>query len=199
VAGAASGAEAVRGVIEEFLGSTHVFALALQNVLEARILSEVAGAELTAAQIRVLKLIGDARAQTIGDVANFLGVSDPAASKTVDRLVRRKLVLRTEREADRRASELALTEAGRALVGEYECARSRKLAEVFQEVPFADLERTAALLDRVARSIITHTPGAGRVCLQCGIYLKARCLMQQSQVSCPYRERAARRAGGDEP
>ena len=95
--------------IEEFLGSTHVFSLALTNVLEARILREVADAQLTAPQMKVLKLIAQSQAQTIGDVATFLGVSDAAASKTVDRLVRRKLVKRTEREADRRANELGLT------------------------------------------------------------------------------------------
>ncbi len=184
--------------IEEFLGSTHVFGLALQNVLEARTLREVAGAQLTSAQIRVLKLIAQARAQTIGDVAAFLGVSDPAASKTVDRLVRQKLVRRTEREADRRASELALSAEGRRIIAEYEEARNRKLAEVFREVPADELEKTAALLERVASAIVAHVAGSEKVCLQCGLYLKEKCLLQQAQRPCIYRQRAGRRESGEE-
>jgi DNA-binding MarR family transcriptional regulator len=193
----AGGGEAVQA-IEEFLGSTHIFGLALENMLEARILREVAGSELTAAQIRVLKLIAQARARTIGDVASFLGVSDPAASKTVDRLVKRKLVERTERAADRRANELALTATGQSVIAVYENVRNRKLAEVFEEVPAEDLEKTAALLERVAASIVTHTPGAEKVCLQCGIYLKERCLLQQSPFPCAYRKRCGRRERGEE-
>ena len=116
------------GPIEDFLGSAQVFALALVNVLEARILREVAGTQLTSPQMKVLKLV--AQRVSIGDIAKVLGVSDPAASKTVDRLVRRKLVRRTESEADRRANQLALTAPGSRIIAEYEAARNRRLAQV---------------------------------------------------------------------
>jgi DNA-binding MarR family transcriptional regulator len=170
-----------------------VFSLALTNVLEAKILQEV-GAELTAPQMKVLKLIAQSQAQTIGDVATFLGVSDAAASKTVDRLVRRKLVRRTEREADRRANELALTAAGARIVAEYASARNRRLAQVFREVAPEALEKTALLLDRIATSIVTHTTNPEEVCLQCGVYLKERCLLQDvARRTCSYRKRAERR------
>ncbi|MGE5648466.1 MAG: MarR family winged helix-turn-helix transcriptional regulator [Acidobacteriota bacterium] len=139
--------------IEEFLGTTHVFALALTNLLEASILREIAGAQLTGAQMKALKLIARAEAQTIGDVAAFLGVSDAAASKTVDRLVRRRLVRRTEREQDRRANELALTTAGTRIISQYEAVRERRLAEVFREVPSKELEKAASLLGRIAENI----------------------------------------------
>ncbi len=182
------------GAIEEFLGSTHVFALALRNVLEAEILREVAGAKLTAPQMKVLKLIAQSHVQTIGEVADFLGVSDAAASKTVDRLVRRKLVRRTEREADRRATELALTSAGNRIMAEYTSERNRRLAKVFREVPPEDLERTALLLDRIAASIVNQTAHPEEVCLQCGVYLKERCLLQEvARRTCSYRKRAERR------
>jgi DNA-binding MarR family transcriptional regulator len=182
------------GPIEDFLGSAQVFALALVNVLEARILREVAGTQLTSPQMKVLKLVAQARVKSIGDIAKVLGVSDPAASKTVDRLVRRKLVRRTESEADRRANQLALTASGSRIIAEYEAARNRRLAQIFREVPPEDLEKTAALLDRVAASIVTHAQNPEEVCLQCGVYLKERCLIQDvASRACSYRTRADRK------
>ena len=59
-------------------------------------------------------------ARTINDVALFLGVSDAAASKVVDRLVRRKLLPRTEGHPDRREIHLSLTESSRCLLAAYD-------------------------------------------------------------------------------
>jgi DNA-binding MarR family transcriptional regulator len=165
--------------IEEFLGSAYIFAVALGNVLEADILREVAGAQLTSPQIRVLKLIARGQTRSVGDVAKLLGVSNPAASQTVDRLVRRKLVRRTERETDRRANELELTAAASRLLAEYEDERGRRLERVFREVPPDDLRKTALLLDQVAASIVTHSANPEEVCLHCEVYLQERCPLRE--------------------
>jgi DNA-binding MarR family transcriptional regulator len=165
--------------IEEFLGSAYIFAVALGNVLEADILREVVGAQLTSAQIRVLKLIARGQTRSVGDVAKLLGVSNPAASQTVDRLVRRKLVRRTERETDRRANELELTAAASRILAEYEDERGRRLEQVFREVPLEDLRKTALLLDQVAASIVTHSVNPEEVCLHCEVYLQERCPLRE--------------------
>ena len=165
--------------IEEFLGSAYIFAAAVGNVLEADILREVAGARLTSSQIRVLKLIARGQTRSVGDVAKLLGVSNPAASQAVDRLVRRKLVRRTERETDRRANELELTAAARRILAEYGNERGRRLEQVFREVRPEDLWRTALLLDQVAASIVTHSMNPGEVCLHCEVYSEERCPLRE--------------------
>ncbi len=50
------------------------------------------------------------------EIAEHTGITDPAASQMVDRLVQRGLVERAENPDDRRVKQLAITDAGRALV-----------------------------------------------------------------------------------
>lgn len=87
--------------LDDFLGSAHVFSSAVSDVIEERLLAEVSGGLLTASQLKLLKLVAMADSHTIGDVAAFLGVSNAAASKAVDRLVRRNLLRRREDKKDR--------------------------------------------------------------------------------------------------
>jgi len=54
------------------------------------------GQQLSLSQLKILKLLDLTEAHNIGDVAAFLGVSDAAASKTVDRLARLRYLRRTE-------------------------------------------------------------------------------------------------------
>ena len=86
-------------VINDFLGSAHVFSLAVNELMEQKI-RETIGSELTLSQLKLLKLVSKTNAEKISDVAGFLGVSHPAASKAVDRLVRRGLVDRKEDAVD---------------------------------------------------------------------------------------------------
>lgn len=118
-------------------------------------------------------------AQTIGDVALFLAVSDAAASKAVDKLVRRRLLRRTEALSDRREIRLSLTPASRRILHAYEQGKERKLQRLFREFPADDLRRTAELLDRLSAGLIDHTADPEQICLQCGIYYRDRCLVRQ--------------------
>jgi DNA-binding MarR family transcriptional regulator len=169
-------------LIEDFLGSTHVFALALTHVLEETLLREVAAGQLTPAQMKVLKLTSQAQDPTVGDVAAFLGVSGAAASKAIDRLVRRGFLARAAGKADRRASELAVTPAGQCMLAAFENVRKRRLAEVFERYSPEELRRAAELLDQLATSIVATSAHPAEVCLQCGVYFKERCLAHGGQT-----------------
>jgi DNA-binding MarR family transcriptional regulator len=166
-------------LINDFLGSAQVFASSVNNVIEEQVLRQVGPRELTFSQFKLLKLVALTDAQTIGDVAVFLGVSNPAASKAVDKLVRQGLLLRREDQADRRAIQLSLTESSRRLLAAYDTARDHKLAGIFGQFSSADLRRTAELLDRLSAGIVDHTTKAEGLCLQCGIYYRQKCLVRQ--------------------
>src|SRR3990172_12073019 len=114
-------------LVNDFLGSTQVFATALNDVILEKLLREVAGEQLTLSQFKLLKLVANTDAHSIGDVAAFLGVSNAAASKAVDKLVRRGLLLRSEGEPDRRAIQLSLTKSSRRLLADYDALRNRQL------------------------------------------------------------------------
>src|ERR1017187_6616638 len=75
--------------IDDFLGSAHVFASAVADIIEQRLLEKAVEGQVTASQMKLLKLVAMTNSYTLGDVASFLRVSNAAASKAVDRLVRR--------------------------------------------------------------------------------------------------------------
>src|SRR5271157_3467137 len=112
-------------LINDFLGSTHVFASSVSNVIEERLLREVGPPQITFSQFKLLKLVALTDAQTIGDVAAFLSVSNAAASKAVDKLVRQDLLVRKEAQRDRRAIQLSLTASSRQLLAAYNVAKDR--------------------------------------------------------------------------
>lgn len=166
-------------LVNDFLGSTQVFSTALNDVIVEKLLREVAGMQLTLSQFKLLKLVANTDAHSIGDVAAFLGVSNAATSKAVDKLVRRKMLVRTERTLDRRTTELALTRRSVRLLAAYDTAKNRKLAEVFRSFSRDDLQRTAEILDQLSAGIINHNANPEEVCFQCGIYFREKCLVRK--------------------
>ncbi|HKZ52055.1 MAG TPA: MarR family transcriptional regulator [Candidatus Acidoferrales bacterium] len=166
-------------LLNDFLGSVHVLATAVSDVVEKKLLRDVAGAQLTLSQFRLLKLVAQTDAHNIGDVAAFLGVSNAAASKAVDKLVRRGLLLRSEGEPDRRAIQLSLTKSSRRLLADYDALRNRQLAKIFRQFSPRELRRTAKLLDHLSAGLISGNVAPEEICLQCGIYFREQCLLQK--------------------
>lgn len=163
--------------IQDVLGSAHIFATAVNDLMQERLLA-VTGEQLTFSQLKLLKLVDQTDSYNISQVAAFLGVSNAAASKAVDRLVRRGLVKRSEAEEDRRAVELSLTDQGQRLLGEYEVVTSRTLEEVFGAFSTEGLQEVAELLDRLSINLIGRDGASEEVCFRCGIYFRDRCLLR---------------------
>lgn len=166
-------------LVNDFLGSTQAFSTALTEVVEERLLREIAGEALTLSQFKLLKLVANTDAHSVGDVAAFLGVSNAAASKAVDKLVRRKQLVRTEGVADRRSTVLSLTARSRRLLAAHDAARDRKLTEIFRASSPEELEHTTEILDRLSAGIIDHHAKPEETCLQCGIYFRENCLVRE--------------------
>jgi DNA-binding MarR family transcriptional regulator len=182
-------------MISELLGSVQVFSSAMRDVVEEKLLRETARGRLTFSRLKLLKLVAFTDSHTIGDVAAFLGVSSTAASKAVDKLVRRRLLRRTEAHADRRASELSLTGEGRRLLNAYEAARYRKLTEIFSECGPEQLCGTVATLDRLSANIVDHAANPQELCFQCGIYFREKCRLRELVPrTCFYQKHKARKA-----
>jgi len=164
-------------IAHDFLGSAHVFTSAVEEIVEKRLLEETAGRQLTLSQFKLLRMVALTEARTISDVALFLGISNAAASKAVDKLVRRKLLRRAEGQPDRREICLSLTESSRRLLAAYEEKKELRLAQVFQGFPDDQLKRAARLLDRLSAGLVDHN--SEHVCLQCGIYFREKCVVRQ--------------------
>ena len=167
------------GIINDFLGSVRILSTTIDEWMEEE-LRDTTKDRVTPSQLKVLKLVARTNARRIGDVAGFLAVSNAAASKAVDRLVRRGLVRRAESAADRRAVELSLTPEGRTLLAQYEAATAEVLKNVFGTLPPDKLESTAVFLDELSTRVVREGKTREGVCLRCGIHFRDRCILRQS-------------------
>jgi len=160
-------------LVHDFLAGARVFAKSVRDVIEGAVLQEVAGPKVTMPQLKLLYLVAQTDSVTIGDAAEFLGVTSPAVSKTVEKLVRRRLLRRNDIQGDRRSSQLSLTEASKRLLETYEAARNQKAAEIFANYSPEQLRRTSELLDHLAAEI-EHS-AKDQLCMQCEIYARQDC------------------------
>ena len=153
--------------INDLLASATIFTTASSDLLAAE-LGEVAGDRLTFAQLKLLRLVDRQGHLTVGDVAAFLGISNAAASKAVDRLARGGLLARAESPGDRRATQVSVTPEGLLLLGEFEERSNAKLLGLLSGVALRQLRDLSGGLDRLSVSIsaagdrITRCLSAGR-------------------------------------
>jgi len=167
-------------LIQDVLGSAYMLSTAVNDLMEER-LHAVTGEQLTFSQVKLLKLISRTEAYNISQVAAFLGVSTAAASKAVDRLVRRGLLHRSEAEEDRRAVQLALTAEGSRLLAAYDAATAEAFAEIFGDFPVENLRQVADLLDHLSVNVLTQNGHEKEVCYRCSIYFREKCLLRSVQ------------------
>jgi DNA-binding MarR family transcriptional regulator len=189
--------EALAELNNEFLSSARVFAWSVREILEKAVLREVAREKLTFPQLKLLYLVAHTDEHTtVGDAAAFLGISNAAASKAVEKLVRRRLLRRTEIQEDRRSSQLSLTEASRKLLEAYEAARDDRAAKAFEQFSIEELKQASELLDRLAGAIVNPTADPAHVCMQCEIYYREKCRFGElGRRNCFYQRRKREKHG----
>jgi len=104
-------------LVYRFLGAMHRYDA-------GRTLPILRAAKLTTPQLAVLEITREPR--TVSAVATYLGLSRPATSQLVDKLVRGRLVRRIEGTMDRRERNVMLSAKGKALVERIAAARAAR-------------------------------------------------------------------------
>lgn len=104
------------------------------------------------AQLRVLVLIASRGTQTLGAVADDLGVHASNATRTCDRLVASGLIERRENPSDRRFLQLRLTDAGTRFVADLMAYRRAALAEIIGRMPAQDRQGLQAVMGSFAEA-----------------------------------------------
>lgn len=166
-------------LIQRTMGASHVFCSTVGELLE-RALAEAGGLQLNMSQIKLLLLISrPGKRFKVTDVAQFLGVTNAAASRSIDRLVQRGLVDRTVTPEDRRAVDLTLTPMANDLLERFTAVRDRELLRLIGDHPAEKLERAAELLDELSLLLLDPPPEAGERCLRCGIHFRDTCLLRE--------------------
>lgn len=94
----------------------------------------------------------------VTDIADHLAVTTPAASQMIERLVQQGLLERNEDPNDRRAKQIALSPAGRALMERSIEARVRWMAELTTVLSPAEQATIAAALDALTSAATELDP-----------------------------------------
>jgi len=166
-------------IVNDFLASTLIFSTAMTDLIDEQA-RRVIGKSFTMPQLKLLKLVARTEAGTISDVATFLGVSNAAASKAVDRLVRRGLIERKESENDRRAIRLSLSDDGKRILERYEEIQLKTLDGLFRQFMPQDFIDAGELLDRLSLDLVDTSSRPDQLCFRCGIYFRDKCLLRDA-------------------
>jgi DNA-binding MarR family transcriptional regulator len=162
--------------MDELLGSAQVFSAAVTGLLEAQI--QAAGLDLALSQIRMLALIERLPTCGIGDLADYMGVSNAAVSRAVERLVRRGLVDRAPGE-DRRAVDLEVTPDGRTTVQRYQAAVRVALDQLTDHLEADGVHDAIALLDRLSLIMVQRYAEVDEACFRCGMHFREKCVLRR--------------------
>lgn len=113
--------------------------------------------EVTFAQVYVLRYLHQWGPRTIGQIARGLGITSPAATKLVDRLVAKRLVARREGLRDRRVTEVRLTPPGKKLVERFRARRRERLSRIVERMSSEQQARFVQGLEAFIAAAETET------------------------------------------
>ena len=169
-----------------FLHHSHIFASVIHDILEIKFLEEVTPLSLTLSQFRLLKVISLNGSHQVGEVAVFLGMSPPAATKNLDKLKRLGLILRNPSKGDRRATLVAPSARGRRLVREYESLKAGRLSPVLEMFEPCEIEQLVDLMKRFSILMAKQENSGGGLYLWCAAYCQPNCAISDMRGGCPY-------------
>ncbi len=150
---------------QQLAADLYALMLFLNKSCNPDLLVAVGESELTLTQIKLLHHLEVAdRELTLKEASEFASVSLPAASRTVDDLVRRGLVARQEDASDRRMKRVSLTDTGRAVILRLSAARLRGLEEFSRSLSEQEREALSGALNQLlARASIAACRPTGDV------------------------------------
>ena len=119
------------------------------------------GADLTVPQFRTLALLSRSQGASLSMVAEFLGLSLPAASRLVDGLVKKGLVTRQIPAGNRRQVALSVSARGRATWEAARQATQRRLAAIIAPLAAAQRARIHEAM-RILRTSFQPETSSGR-------------------------------------
>jgi DNA-binding MarR family transcriptional regulator len=174
--------------LRRFLRCSHIFDAAVQEIGDPRGLPGFADSPLTLPQLHLLRALVANRQYRVSEVAAFLDVTSPAATKCVDKLERLGLVTRAPCASDRRATLLEASAAARKLVREYERVKRERLKPILSVFAPQEIDQLIELLERFAVELCSREEAEQESCLWCGAYFEDDCPIARTRGGCPCHE-----------
>jgi len=134
---------------------------------------------LTVSQLRGLRFLKRHEDCLVGDLANGLAVSYPAASKLMDRLINRGLSQRRDDETDRRNTRLRVTIKGERVLETIEEKRQREIAQIFLRLEEEEQRFLTQGLKSFLEAALSDEAIIDKICLHCGTEHFDDCLINR--------------------
>jgi DNA-binding MarR family transcriptional regulator len=154
---------------------TGLFSDIIFKTMTVQLLRELEDLDITLPQLQALTYVAEHHHCSIGALADGLGVTHPAAVKSVERLVKKGLVARTVAASDHRQAQLAATPEGRHLVNEIRLQRTQRLTRVLDRM--LPEERLALIrgLEKFVTTALMDEGALNGLCMSCQTLLPTDC------------------------
>lgn len=124
--------------------------------------------KLTSTQLACLYFVCVHNEPSVGDIANGLTISNAAAAKLIDRLVKKRYLVRTGVPEDRRVLKIKLTPAGINILERYSFEQTKVFSDIIRQMPPESRGALEyALLEFLKAALVTPEL-IEKVCLRCG-------------------------------
>jgi DNA-binding MarR family transcriptional regulator len=138
--------------------------LRLRRALRASVRTDIPWESLPIAQVELLQNLAELAPVRVGDLAERLHLANSTVSGLVGQMMDAGLVARQTDRSDRRAASVALTDAGRARLAEWERAHEQRIGAALDELSSANrmsVVRALPALRRLAEILSRERPERG--------------------------------------
>jgi DNA-binding MarR family transcriptional regulator len=151
-----------------FSRTAKLFCQAMFYLIVRPTLNKLVKGSLTEVQLACLRFVHLHPEPSVGAIAGGLSFSNAASAKLVDRLVKKKLLIREEDQQDRRVLKIILTADGQELLTEIEGIEARYFESILQRMPPQALEALTTGLTAFLKAGLQDISQIDEICLRCG-------------------------------
>jgi DNA-binding MarR family transcriptional regulator len=172
--------------VDEFIRNLQLLSFLTHHYVEGRFISEATDKPLSFVHMNLLRILDQHPGRTVGDIARYMNVSYPAATKTIDKLVRLGLLRRREDTHDRRIAHLHLTPSGRNLVDKYVDLKRVQMEQIIDKFGLEKANELNRQMHNFAQNIVDLIPIKAGICIHCGAFSPEDCVATESEKTCGY-------------
>ncbi len=153
---------------EKFQRTVRLFCQAVMSRVFKPALDQLTNEDLTQVQLSCIRFAHLHPEPSVGMIADGLGVSDAAAAKLIDRLVKKRLLTREEDPEDRRVLKIKLTEAGQKLLERACSLEAEYFSSIFRRMPLESLMELERGVISFLKTALEKPEQVDEICLKCG-------------------------------
>lgn len=148
--------------------TVRLFCQAINWLIFKPALGKLTDEDLTQVQLSCIRFAHLHPEPSVGLIADGLGVSDAAAAKLIDRLVKKGLLIREEDPQDRRVLKIKLTETGCKMLESVCSMENEYFGSVFKRMSVKSLQDLERGIVEFLKIALEKPEQVDEICLKCG-------------------------------